>query len=281
MRTVLFVASLAFLLSACAGPILQQPYVSAPDVQLARHTLATHRVHPSLDPVTVGEMQRILERGWARTQPAVFRVCTQVLTHCGEVMRIRVILVGSSSVNAYADGRSMTIGVHQGFIRAMGSDEELIAVLGHEAAHLLLGHTESKARNSTVGALTGLLAGIAAGVALQQPGADQAANQQIIQDMSQLGITAGAYVGAVVYSPEMEIEADQFAVHVLADLGIRLNAGMDMIVRLVRGYVPGAVKQGEGWAGFLSTHPPHDYRLAAMQATIRDLRSGGRLRRPD
>ncbi len=277
MRT-LVTAALVILLSACAGPILEKPSVSESDLIHARQALATHGVKPSLYPLTHSEMHRILGRAWARARPAVHRVCNRVLTDCNRIIgQMRVVLVPNPSVNAYADARTMTIGVHQGFLQAMGSDEELIAVLGHEAAHLLLGHTKHKTRNSGVGALVGLLAGAAAGAALHDSGADQ----QFVIDLAADSMAAGAYLGSLAYAPEMEMEADQFAMHVLAELGIRLNAGLDMIVRLRRGSVPGAVRQGEGWAGFLSTHPPHDHRLAAMHATVRYIRSGGRLRRSE
>ena len=72
----------------------------------------------------------------------------------------------------------------------------------------------------------------------------------------------------------MEIEADQFAMYVLKHGNLRLTAGTDMIVRLARGDVPVPVRQGDGWAGYLQTHPANDLRFAAMQSTLNRVRSG-------
>lgn len=272
MRIIALTAC-AVLLLACSGPLFVEPSVSESDVMQARRALATHDINPSRD-LHRGEMQDVLTHAWGRTKFAVRRVCGRIFSDCARVINpMHVVLVPDPSVNAYADGRTFTIGVHEGMMRAAGSDEELIAVLGHEAAHLLLGHSHSKTSNSNVGMLVGMLAGVAAGAALYEPGMDQ----QYISDLTTSSMEAGATVGALAYSPDMEIEADQFAMYVLADLGIRLDAGLDMIVRLNRGFVPGPVRQGEGWAGYLSTHPPHDFRLAAMQATLNRIRSGGRL----
>ena len=72
----------------------------------------------------------------------------------------------------------------------------------------------------------------------------------------------------------MEVEADQFAAYAMKRAGRPLDAILDTIVRLQRGEVPAPVRQGEGWAGYLSTHPADDYRLAAMQRTIADIEGG-------
>jgi len=272
MRTTILVACVT-LLCACAGPLLEEPFVSNSDLTQARNALVTHQLNPSLV-LRRDDMRNVLTRAWGRTEPAVRRVCGRVFSNCGQAIGpMNVVLVADPSVNAYADAQTWQIGVHEGFMRAMGSEEELIAVLGHEAAHLLLGHTNSKVANSNMGMLMGMLAGVAAGTALYQPGMDQ----QVISDLTTGGMEIGAEIGMLVYSPDMEIEADQFATYVLADLGIRLDAGLDMLVRLSRGDVPAPVRRGEGWAGYIMTHPPHDYRLAAMQATMKRIRSGGRL----
>ena len=173
--------------------------------------------------------------------------------------------VHHESVNAYADASNFTIGVHTGFMRSAGDDDEIAAVLAHEAAHLLFGHNAKKRTNATNAQLiTGALA-IALGAALQSPDILNSAG-----DMSMHGWNAGY----VAYSPEMEIEADQFAMYVLKEVGRRLSAGTDLIVRLHRGDVPAPVRRGDGWAGYLRTHPSGDYRLAAMRSTLDDIRAG-------
>ena len=90
-------------------------------------------------------------------------------------------------------------------------------------------------------------------------------------------MTIGSHLGYLAYSPEMELEADQFAVHVLRRAGLRPRASMDMLVRLDRGDVPEEVREGEGWAGFLDTHPANDRRLAAMTVLVADIDQPGQL----
>ena len=276
MKT-LAVTACAVLLLACAGPVFVEPSVSDADVQKARYALATHDINPSLN-MRRDDMRMALTRAWGRTEPAIRRVCGRIFSNCAQAIQpMHVVLIADASVNAYADSGTFRIGVHEGLMRAAGSEEEVIAVLGHEAAHLLLGHSHSKISNSNMGMLVGMLAGVAAGAAMYQPGMDQ----QYISDLTAKSMEAGATVGALAYSPDMEIEADQFAMYVLAEMGIRLDAGLDMIVRLNRGFVPAPVRQGEGWAGYISTHPPHDYRLAAMQSTMNRIRSGVQLQLAD
>ena len=151
---------------------------------------------------------------------------------------MRVVVVSDQSVNAYADASNFTIGVHAGLLRSAGSDDEIAAVLTHEAAHLLFGHSSKKASNAAGYGLAAGLAGIALGAAMYQPGMDG----EFIEDLGQAGFDAGDHAGYIAYSPEMEFDADQFALYVLKHASRRLSAGMDLIVRLHRGDVPTPVK---------------------------------------
>ena len=255
-------------MSGCAGggPVLQEPTVSQTSVQSARSTLTTHRLAPSRN-TPDGEMHAILQRVWERVNHPIYVACTQTFSSgCDEAVRnMRLQIVADESVNAYADARTFTIGVHRGLLRSVGSDDELAWVIAHEAAHLLFGHTNKKMGNATNAQLmTGALA-IAIGAATQ--------NHTILNSAGDISIQ-GYEAGYVAYSPEMEIEADQFAAYVLNQAGMRPEATLDMIVRLHRGDVPAPVRRGDGWAGLLQTHPADDYRLAAMRSTLDDIRAG-------
>ena len=256
-------------LMGCAGgggALLEKPTVTHSDVNQARQALATHRLAPSLNPPE-HELSPRLARVWQSTRPAILATCNRVFSSGCDVSvnQMRIVLVPRESVNAYADASNFTIGIHKGFMRSAGDDDEIAAVLAHEAAHLLFGHAQKKASNATNSQLmTGALA-LALGAALQSPAILDSAG-----DMSM----HGWQVGYTAYSPEMEIEADQFAMYVLKHANRRLTAGTDLIVRLHRGDVPAPVRRGDGWAGYLATHPAHDYRLAAMQSTLGDIRGG-------
>ena len=271
------VALAMFVLTGCAGgggPLLEQPTVYQSDVNQARQALATHRLEPSLN-LPDAEMLPRLDRIWKATWPAILDTCGQVFSHgCEDSMnQMRLVLVPHESVNAYANPSNFTIGIHKGFMRSAGGDDEIAAVLAHEAAHLLFGHSHKKQTNATNAQLmTGALA-IALGAATQNHGLLNSAG-----DISMRGWD----VGYVAYSPAMEIEADQFAMYVLKRAGRRLTAGTDLIVRLHRGDVPTPVRRGDGWAGYLRTHPTDDYRLAAMQSMLDQLtRVGSSSNSPD
>ena len=251
--------------------MLADPVVSQSDVNQARQVLATYRIKPSLNPPDHDLLPR-LDRVWKATRPAILDTCRRLFSHgCEKSMnQMRLVLVPDQSVNAYADASTFTIGIHKGFMRSAGDDDEIAAVLAHEAAHLLFGHAEKKASNAATGGLLGGIAMGALGAAMHQPGMDTG----YIGDMTQAGFESGWAVGRLAYSPEMELEADQFAMYVLKRANRRLTAGTDLIIRLHRGDVPAPVRRGDGWAGYLTTHPADDHRLAAMQSTLSDIRSG-------
>ena len=268
----LFAVLCVLLISGCGGgALLHQPAVYQSDVNQARQTLTTHHLAPSLN-LSNDEMLPRLDRVLQATWPAILQTCHRVFSRgCDESMgRMRVTLVPDMSVNAYADASRHTIGIHAGFMRSAGDDDEIAAVIAHEAAHLLFGHAQKKASNAaSSGLLTGIAMG-AIGVAMHRPGMDTG----YIEDMTRGGFEAGYTSGYVAYSPEMELEADQFAMYALKQADMRLSAGTDLIVRLHRGEVPAPVRQGDGWAGYLQTHPSNDYRLAAMQATLDEINAG-------
>ena len=273
LRTALAAALAALSLAGCASDslLLHQPDMYQSDVNQARQALATHRLEP---PRNLGnsEMGTTLERVWENLKYPIYLVCTSVFTHgCNEsISRMRLTIVPEESVNAYADSSNFVIGIHRGFMRSAGDDDEVAAVLAHETAHLLFSHAQKKASNAAgTGVVAGLLT-IAVGAAVYQPGMDPNAFGELAGDMFEAGYTSGY----VAYSPEMELEADQFAMYVLKQANRRLTAGTDLIVRLHRGDVPAPVRRGDGWAGYLQTHPADDYRLAAMRATLDDINAG-------
>ena len=136
-----------------------------------------------------------------------------------------------------------------------GSDDEIAWVMAQEAAHMMFAYTRKKMANATSAQMaTGALA-IALDVAVGSPAILDSAG-----DISMAGYEAGY----VAYSPEMEIEADQFAAYVLEEAGLRPEATLDMIVRLHRGAVPAPVCQGDGWAGYLGRKGKTTGRSALM-----------------
>ena len=266
-------ASVILLLSltrcTLGGLMLVEPEVSPSDIDQARLDLQNHQINPSRT-LDSNQMHNTLVNLWQSLKEPLINTCREVLPASCEnnINRIQVKLVNENSVNAYADGTNWVIGVHSGLMRSAGDDDEIAAVLGHEAAHLLFSHSEKKAANSALNGLIGgiLMAGLAAALDVSNP--------DVMADMMQTGLDAGVMAGYLMHSPEMELEADQFAMYALARADRRLTAGTDLIVRLHRGDVPLPVKQGEGWASYLTTHPADDHRLAAMRTTFDAITTG-------
>ena len=258
------------VLTGCAGgggPMLEAPPVTRTHLSEARQALAAHELDPPVDP-SVHDYPAFVDRAWARIAEPIVHTCrTLYSTGCEQsVRKMRRLVVARWSVNAYADSRKHLIGVHAGLLGSVGSEEELAYVLAHEAGHLILAHGKKKEANMTNAMLMGGLVGAAVGTALPYPGA--------MEDYTNLGVELGAQIGYARYSPEMEIEADQFALHVIHRAGMRLDASRDIIVRLARGAVPASIQGVSGWAGYLNTHPAYDWRIAAMHAEIHNIRSG-------
>lgn len=152
-------------------------------------------------------------------------------------------------INAYqtldAAGRPV-IAFTPGLIAEARSADEIAFVLGHEAAHHILGHIPRQTQTSLAGALVlGALA--AAGGAAPE-------TVRSAQDI-------GAAVGARTFSKDFELEADALGTVIAHRAGYDALAGAGFFARLPD---PGN--------RFLGSHPPNGQRIATVQATLASLR---------
>ena len=140
------------------------------------------------------------------------------------------------------------VGFTLGLIAEAANRDELAFVMGHEAAHHIAGHLQSKTRDAVAGALIlGVLA--AAG------GGDAGAISRA-QDL-------GASVGARTYSKDYELEADELGTV------ITWNAGYDPL----RG-AQFFTRSPDPGNRFLGTHPANRLRMDVVRATVEALRAG-------
>ena len=124
--------------------------------------------------------------------------------------------------------------------------DELAFIMGHEAAHHILGHIPKSREQAMVGAL--LLGTIAS------LGGGSAASVQAAQQV-------GATVGARRFSKGFELEADQLGTVIAWDAGYDPERGARFFDRL-----------DDPGNSFLGTHPPNADRKAVVQATLAGLR---------
>lgn len=126
--------------------------------------------------------------------------------------------------------------------------DEIAFVMGHEAAHHILGHIPMAQQSATTGALV-------AGVMASLGGAD-AAGIRAAQDM-------GATLGARRYSKAFELEADALGTEIAWRAGFDPLLGAAFFDRLPD---PGD--------RFLGSHPPNAERRAMVRRVVADLRAG-------
>lgn len=123
--------------------------------------------------------------------------------------------------------------------------DELAFILGHEAAHHILGHIPQTQQTAVLGAV---LAG-----ALAQAGGISGDAAQIAQDL-------GATVGSRAFSKEFELEADRLGTIIAAGAGYDPVRGAEYFTRIPD---PGD--------RFLGTHPPNVDRIRVVRQTAAGL----------
>ncbi|PTV96339.1 peptidase M48-like protein [Rhodobacter aestuarii] len=128
--------------------------------------------------------------------------------------------------------------------------DELAFVMGHEAAHYILGHLEAKSTDANRGAL--IMGALAAA-----SGGDESTIQQA-QDF-------GAELGARRYSKDYELQADKLGTIIAWNAGYDPAHGALFFTRLAD---PGH--------SFLGTHPSNAERIALVRRTVAQLRAGAK-----
>jgi len=130
-------------------------------------------------------------------------------------------------------------------IASVSNADELAFVMGHEAAHHVLGHLARTQQNAAVGAV--ILSGLAA-----LGGADAAGVESAER--------VGASLGARTYSKDFELEADQLGTIITARSGYNPIRGAQFFNRIPD---PGN--------RFLGTHPPNAARMEIVRRTAAGL----------
>jgi hypothetical protein len=160
---------------------------------------------------------------------------------------IPILLRTNGQANAFTDYRKIVL--LSGVLRVTQTDADLAVIIGHELAHVNLGHRTKKAENALVGKLGG--AAIDAGFMLG-------------------GIYTGwtfskhfERVGARAYSVGFEREADYVGAYYAARAGYDI-AGAENIWRAMSLEDPNSIR-------FAKTHPTTPARFVFMQKVIAEV----------
>jgi predicted Zn-dependent protease len=125
------------------------------------------------------------------------------------------------------------------------NEDELAFVMGHEAAHHILGHIGRQQQNAVAGAV------IFAGLATLSGG-----DANAVESAQRLG----AQVGARSYSKDFELEADALGTIITHRAGYNPLRGAEFFTRIPD---PGDK--------FLGTHPPNAARINTVRNTVAGL----------
>jgi beta-barrel assembly-enhancing protease len=162
------------------------------------------------EPVTLGATRdwmaaRLNDRSHSRIRVAVLRHGKQHAFDVTPVLACAypISLHIDSNVNAFTDGQQIV--VHSGVLRIAQSDAELAIVVGHELAHITMGHIDKMKGNQVAGAFGGLIVD----VALAAAGVN-----------TQGTFTRGfGNLGGQAYATDFEREADYVGAYFVARAG--------------------------------------------------------------
>ncbi|MFT3690127.1 M48 family metallopeptidase [Paenirhodobacter sp.] len=231
----------AVALAGCEAPRMQRAPVSAPvSVQPDTGRLPPRQAAANFVAVAGAMEPKIEQECRARTRGQ--RSCDY---------RIMIDDRPTRSPNAFQTvdkAGNPVIAFNLALIAEARNPDELAFVMGHEAAHHILGHLSSKSRDASAGALI-------MGVLAAASGADP--------DMISQAQNMGANVGSRAYSKNYELAADRLGAVITWNAGYDPMRGAQFFTRLAD---PGDT--------FLGSHPANGERLEVVRRTVEQLRSG-------
>ncbi|MHC4321527.1 MAG: M48 family metalloprotease [Planctomycetota bacterium] len=151
-------------------------------------------------------------------------------------------MVNNDSVNAFASFEGVFITT--GMIRFCESDKELALVVGHEIAHIALGHITKGIINRIPGMILDAI--IVATIGVDTQGA--------------LGALA-----SLVFSKAFELEADYAGLYILARADYDITGAAAFFRRMAVEH-PGSIR-----GNFLATHPSMPERFVSIENTVREI----------
>ncbi|PXA85490.1 Zn-dependent protease with chaperone function [Caulobacter sp. D4A] len=143
------------------------------------------------------------------------------------------------------------VGVNSGLVQLVDNDDQLAAVLGHEAAHVVARHAAERYSQQMSTQLVLAIAQAAAGGGTSDGG----------KAVSALG-GAGAQVGFLLpFSRKHELEADRLGVDFMQRAGYRPREAVALWRKM-------QAQGGSNRAEFTSTHPSDATRIQALETYI-------------
>lgn len=140
------------------------------------------------------------------------------------------------------------VGVTTGLLKIVDNDDQLAAVIGHEAGHVVARHAaERQSQNLTSSLVLGVLGAAAGG--------------DTARAISSYGGGAAKYGFLLPFSRKQELEADRLGVDFMQRAGYRPREAVVLWLHM-------QAQGGSNSPEFTSTHPSDASRIAALQAYI-------------
>lgn len=175
-----------------------------------------------------------------------------------------ILLDAGDAVNAAAMNSSIIL-VYEELLRRVQDDDELATIIGHEVGHIVAKHAEdegAEGRATAVG-VGSQIAGLAAGVGVALAGGGSSAASLASDMTSDVSATVGTGAFVRSYDRDMEREADQIGLMIMAKAGYNPEAALRIWEKAEK--IFGA---GGGGGSFLSTHPSSSDRLERIQKAL-------------
>lgn len=158
-------------------------------------------------------------------------------------------LGNAENVAAYSDGHRVLI--TRGMLKAVRSDDELAFVLAKEMAHNALSHPTRQRTSATAGGIIDNLT-------------------RIRPDMS----TMNGMAGLRPMPQDLDAMADKLSLYMLVRAGYDIDQVVPFWQRMASQYPANMLN------GYTALHPSTNYRVAAMEKTIKDIRAKQARKRP-
>jgi len=200
----------------------------------------------------------------AAARARVERVGRRVVAVCDDrSWKYRFEVLNTRVPNAFAAPGGY-IFVTNGLLAMMGdNDDELAAVLGHEAGHIAAKHTA--ARMDRAMKIQGVVAILAAG-----SGEDNA------KAVAELGMVVGSFL-LLSHSRKQEYEADKLGVRYSHEAGYNPEGMVTFFQKLSK--LEAKAGGGGKLPNFMSTHPSTPDRIDKVKRMIRDVRRKSKRKR--
>jgi len=192
----------------------------------------------------------------------------RVAQHSDRELPYEFQVINSSVPNAWALPAGK-IAINRGLLTEMGSEAELVAVLGHEVVHAAARHSAQAASRAALAQGAVILGSVAVGASIDNDNYTQVAL---------LGGMIGAQLIQQRYSRDAELEADYYGMQYMKRAGYDPAAAVD----LQKTFVRLSENRRSGWLdGLFASHPPSPERVEKNRQTADELGRGGRIGREE